>query len=149
MSCPTSHSDLLPLPLPVDVSQRLVLRCLRRMAAHGIRDAQAALLMLEHFGIHFRRPLVLLRAFVAELAQSAERRITLAPCCAMRMTLDEGRIVGALAAAAENPVCASQHLQQLTGNSQIASPLSLAAAFDETLAGFNQSARYNPAAPSA
>jgi hypothetical protein len=133
MTCPTPQPGLLPLPLPGEPDQRLVLRCLRRMAAHGIRDAQAALLILDSFGIHFRRPLVLLRAFVAELAQGAERRITMAPCCAMRMTLDEARIVGVLASAVDDPDSARHQLQLLTASCAIASPLSLAAAFNETL----------------
>lgn len=135
MTCPSPQSDLLPLPLPNESNQRLALRCLRRMAAQGPRDAQAALLAIEYFGIHFRRPLVLLRAFVTELAQSSERRITLAPCCAMRMTRDEGRIVGVLATAAAYPDCARYHLQQLTGSERIASPMSLAVAFSQTLTG--------------
>jgi hypothetical protein len=134
MTCPSLQSDLLPLPLPAAATQRLVLRCLRRMAAHGTRDAQAALLAFDHFGIHFRRPLVLLRAFVTELAQGSGRRITLAPCCAMRMTRDEGWIVGVLATAATYPDCASHRLRLLTGGDQVASPLSLAVAFNQTLA---------------
>jgi hypothetical protein len=133
MTCPSPQSGLMPLPLPADATQRLVLRCLRRMAAHGTRDAQAALLAIEHFGIHFRRPLVLLRAFVAELAQGAERRITMAPCCAMRMTRDEGLIVVVLATAAAYPDCARFHLEQLAGGGAVSSPLSLAAAFNQTL----------------
>lgn len=149
MSCSSPRFSLLPLPLPADPSQRLVLRCLRRMAMHGIRDAQAALFLLEHFGIEFRRPLVLLRAFMAELAQSSTQRITLAPCCAMRMTPDEGRIVAILSMAADDPDSAGQQLQHLTGSNQITSPLSLAAVFGKTLADFAPMSRYKPAVRSA
>jgi hypothetical protein len=138
MTCPSPRSEILPLSLPAAATQRLVLRCLRRMAAHGPRDAQAALLVFEHFGIHFRRPLVLLRAFVAELAQGAERRITIAPCCAIRMTRDEGWMIGVLVAAADHPDCASRHLRLLTGSDEVASPLSLAAAFNQTLTGLGR-----------
>ena len=79
----------LPLPLPEEEDLRLVLRIVRRMAAHGLRDAQAALLAIDGFGQGFRRPLVLLRAFVAELAQCSHRRIIVAPSCALRMTMDD------------------------------------------------------------
>lgn len=119
----------LPLPLPKDHAQRLTLRCLRRMAAHGVHDAQAALWMFEGFGLHFRRPLVLLRAFVIELAQVSRRRIQLAPYCAMRMTADESRIVALLA----DPATASRHLPDLTGGAEANSPLSLAIAYSEYL----------------
>ena len=116
------RSCALPLPLPREDTQRLVLRCLRRMAAHGTRDAQAALWVFEAFGIHFRRPLVLLRAFVVDVAQVSARRISVAPCCAMRMTLDEARLIGVLAAAGDNPVAAAHHLRALTGGTNVSSP---------------------------
>ena len=125
---PPPHCPL-PLPLPLDHGQRLTLRCLRRMAAHGIRDAQAALWMFEGFGLQFRRPLVLLRAFVIELAQVSQRRIQLAPCCAMRMTSDEGRIIAILT----DPATGPEHLPSLTGGAEASSPLSLAVAFSECL----------------
>lgn len=125
---PPPHCPL-PLSLPQDHVQRLTLRCLRRMAAHGVRDAQAALWMFEGFGLQFRRPLVLLRAFVIELAQVSLRRIQLAPCCAMRLTVDEGRILAVLA----DPATAPLHLPGLTGRAEASSPLSLAIAFSEYL----------------
>ncbi len=134
----TDHSppsaDRLILPLPDDRIQRLVLFALRRMTAHGIRDAHAANLMFNTFGIHFRRPLVLLRGFIAELARCSERRITMAPCCALRMTGDEAALVGVLAVAASNPACAARHLRGLSARDEVSAPLSLAAAFNEALA---------------
>lgn len=129
---PATHR-LLPLPAPEDRMQRLVLFAVRRMAAHGARDAYAANLLFTDFGINFRRPLVLLRAFMIELSQTSRRTITIAPCCALRMTMDEGRIIGVLAAAAHNRIAATNHLRELTGDNAISSPLSVAAAFNNAL----------------
>lgn len=138
MPQPAPRSCALPLPLPQEDTQRLVLRCLRRMAAHGTRDAQAALWVFEAFGIHFRRPLVLLRAFVVEVAQVSARRISVAPCCAMRVTLDEARLIGVLAAATDNPAAAAHHLRLLTDGAEVSSPLSLAIAFSGSLAALGR-----------
>lgn len=130
---PATHK-LLPLPAPEDRMQRLVLFAVRRMAACGVRDAYAANLLFTDFGINFRRPLVLLRAFMIELSQTSKRTITIAPCCALRMTMDEGRIIGVLAAAAHNRAAATNHLRELTGGNAISSPLSVAAAFNIAVA---------------
>ncbi len=138
MNPPTPGQCQMPLPLPYEQTQRIVLRCLRRMAEHGVRDAQASLWVFEQFGIHYRRPLVLLRAFVIELAQVSQRRIQIAPCCAMRMTLDEGRIVEILAAAGQDPASAQRHLRLLTEAENPTSPLSLAVAFNDTLAALGK-----------
>ena len=134
MTVTARTAELLPLPAPSDPIQRLALFAVRRMAAHGIRDAHAAQMMLTSFGINFRRPLVLLRAYMVELSQVSRRTITIAPCCTLRMTIDEARIVGILATAASNPANAAQHLRCLTGSRAISSPLSVAAAFSAALA---------------
>lgn len=123
----------LPLPLPEHEDLRLVLRIVRRMAAHGLRDAQAALLAIDGFGQGFRRPLVLLRAYVAELAQISRRRITVAPSCALRMTMDEARLIGVLATAAHNPACAREHLRAITDRHDVSNPLSAALAIASAL----------------
>lgn len=128
----------LPFPLPDDAMQRMVLVAVRRMAAHGIRDAHAAMLFLTAFGAGFRQPLVLLRAFVVELAGVSRRTIKLAPCCALRMTRDEARIVGVLAAAASSPACAARHLRELAGGGCIGHPLSTAAAFNDAAANLGR-----------
>lgn len=135
MPMPDQTTQLTPLPLPEDAMQRAVLVAIRRMAAFGVRDAQAALLALQAFGLGYRQPLVLLRAFVVELAHASQRRITVAPCCARRMTLDEGRMVGVLATAACHPGNAARHLDLLTGGAADSSAaLSVAAAFGGALA---------------
>lgn len=130
----TSTQQLLPLPAPSDRIERIVLFAVRRMAAHGVRDAYAANLLFSNFGLHFRRPLVLLRTFMIELSQSSQRTITIAPCCALRMTADEGRIVGILAKVSGNRVAAANYLRELTGHNSISSPLSVAAAFNNAMA---------------
>ena len=85
----TRSTGVLPLPLPEGRIERSVLFALRRMAAHGLRDVSAAWLMLDLFSTGFRRPLVLLRAFMLELAHAATGPIQVAPCCAPRMTEHE------------------------------------------------------------
>lgn len=128
-----STEQLLPLPAPDDRMQRLVLFAVRRMAAHGVRDAYAANLLFSNFGIHFRRPLVLLRAFMIELSQTSKRTITIAPCCALRMTADEGRIVSVLATAGTDRFTAAMQLRELAADNAISSPLSVAGAFNNAL----------------
>ena len=134
MPAPRPAESCLPLPLPADATQRLVLLAIRRMGAHGIRDAQVSAQFLGEFGLHFRKPLVLLRAFMVDVAQACRGRIRLAPCCAARMTLDEARLVGVLAAAGGNPACAARHLRELCGGPDVGAPLSTARAFNDCLA---------------
>jgi len=133
MSQPESATDLLPLPIPDGRIERIVLICIRRMAAHGIRDAHAAWLALDCFGVHFRRPLVLLRAFLLELAQNSQRSIRIAPCCAMRMTEDEGRIIAALRLAGSDMEAAEEALVVLSRNPCVGEPLSAAAVFSRAV----------------
>lgn len=139
MPCPSTHP--LPHELPSPGDQRLVLRCLRRMAADGLRDASAALLVFDRFGIGFRQPLVLLRAFVAELARASTRTITLGPSCAMRMTQDEARLVAVLAHAEHDPCLAREQLCLLTGDTNVEAPLSIAIALAQTMSGPNRAVR--------
>lgn len=127
------HRCQLPVPLPEDEDLRLVLRIMRRMATHGLRDAQATLMAIDGFGKDFRRPLVLLRAFIAELAQASRRRITVAPSCALRMTADESRLVGALATASHEPDRSRAHLRLLTDRPDVCHPLSAALAIASAL----------------
>ena len=128
------HQTILPLPLPEDDMQRFVLFAVRRMAVYGIRDAHAAARFVGLFGLRFRKPLVLMRAFIVELAQASTGTITIAPCCAPRMTRDEALIVGILATAASNPDNASKHLMTLTASPHAPSALATAAAFNDAAA---------------
>lgn len=124
---------LLPLPLPDGRIERSVLFAVRRMAAHGVRDVSAAWLMLDLFSTGFRRPLVLLRAFMLELAQAATGPIRMAPCCSPRMTEHEGLIMTALFGAAQDLTSAEDALARLTGRGQVCEPLSAAAVFGRAI----------------
>lgn len=128
------HSaGLLPLPLPDGRLERAVLFAVRRMAAHGLRDVGAAWLMLDLYSTGFRRPLVLLRAFMLELAHAAQAPIRFAPCCALRMTRDEGLIMHVLGIARGDLDGAEQALAELTGTASVFEPLSAAAVFGRAL----------------
>jgi len=133
MSMGKSAADLLPLPLPENRNERMVLVAMRRMAAHGIRDAHAAMVMLDLFGARFRRPLVLLRAFMLDFARTAQRSIKVAPCCSLRMTEDEGKLIEALRLASHEPALAEDLLARLSGNPCVCEPLSAAAVFGRAL----------------
>lgn len=127
--------EFLPLPLPGQQGERAALVILRRMAAHGQRDASATMLALETWGRDFRRVLVLLRAFMVELARASDRTIRLAPCCAMRMTEDEGLVMEVLALAAEDPEAAGRSMMLLAGSPRIGEPLSVACVLSVALRG--------------
>jgi hypothetical protein len=124
---------LLPLPLPAGRIERSVLFAVRRMAAHGVRDVSAAWLILDQFSTGFRRPLVLLRAFMLELSHTATASIRVAPCCATRMTEHEGLILLTLFGAADDMTAAEDALVQLTRNKQVFEPLSAAAVFGRAI----------------
>lgn len=86
----------LPFASPAESETRLLLYCMRRMGAFGLHDAHAGNAMLSAFGLSYRRPLTMLRAFIAETARTAQRRICIAGCCSMRMTIDEARLLAAI-----------------------------------------------------
>lgn len=77
-------------------SARLFLSTARFMAIGGVEDAQPASLMLAHFGRNYRRPLVLMRALMLEIARISRRTIMMAPPCCARMTADEALMLSAL-----------------------------------------------------
>jgi hypothetical protein len=112
---PDSMTQILPHPAPSDQPTRMLLIAARRMAVHGLYDASAAMLMVQAFGIHFRKPLVLLRAFLMETSAAASGDIRIAPCCLPRMTMQEGSMMAAIAHAIVQPDLAVSHLAHLTG----------------------------------
>jgi hypothetical protein len=132
MTRPNLESAL-PLPLPDGRVERSVLFAVRRMAAHGLRDVSAAWLMLDLFSTGFRRPLVLLRAFMLELAHAATGPIRVAPCCAPRMTTHEGWIMLALFASADDLVTGEEALAHLTAREDPFEALSAAAVFGRSI----------------
>lgn len=111
----TSPLDL-PRPIPGGYGNRLFLFVMRRMASAGVNDAHAANAMLGAFGRSYRRPLVLMRAMMLELARVSSRRILVAPCCCARMTADEAMMMQATAQALRNPDMAFDKMSHLLGN---------------------------------
>lgn len=93
---------ILPHVAPADPYARLLLYGIRRMAAGGLGDAHAAQAFLAGFGMGFTRPLMMLRAFMAEAARVAAASLIVAPCCCGRMTEAERTLLGAFAAAEDD-----------------------------------------------
>jgi hypothetical protein len=101
---PTEPSPaLLPHAAPASPYRRLLLFAIRRMAAGGIADANAAHAIFTGFGLGYRRPLVLLRALMAELSRVSTAKLTVAPCCCARMTRDEAMLLDLIAEAPFRP----------------------------------------------
>lgn len=105
----------LPHALPATPGARLALFTFRRLGAHGLDDAVTANAMLNAFGRGFRRPLVLSRAMMADLAASAVAPISIAPCCCVRMTGAEHTMFTILARAETAPDSARLLLADLLG----------------------------------
>lgn len=112
---------LLPHAAPACPYNRLLLFGIRRMAAGGINDAHAAHAFLTAFGLSYRRPLVLLRAFMAEVSRVSARRLMVAPFCCTRMSADERALLTAIGAAnhradqAHIGLCRLLHLRNCLG----------------------------------
>jgi hypothetical protein len=103
-------------PIPGGYGNRLFLFVLRRMATAGVNDAHAANAMLGAFGRSYRRPLVLMRAMMLELARASSRKILIAPCCCARMTADEAVMMQATGDALRDPHAAYDQVASLLGN---------------------------------
>ena len=104
---------LLPHAAPASHYRRLLLFAIRRMATGGISDAHAAHAIFTGFGLSYRRPLVLLRALMAELSRVAATRLTVAHCCCPRMTNDEMILLDSIADAPLQPGSAHAKLRSL------------------------------------
>ena len=134
MTALTHAVRILRVQAPENPAERLTLHAIRRMAAHGIRDAHAASTMVAAFGLGFQRPLVLLRAFMVEFAQSATRPVRLAPGCCGRMTLDEARLLAGLRYAGADEPRALRRLSRFCACGQTGGTLNAAAAYGAALA---------------
>lgn len=131
---PTSLvSDALPHSLPDTIAARLLLLAIRRMGAHGLNDAIAANTFMSAFGAGFRRPLLLARAFMAELAATSTTSIPIAPCCCARMTWAEQTMITTIGQAERRPETARLLLADLMAQRRadaiVASAAALSAAF--------------------
>ncbi len=96
-------AELLPHATPISPYARLLLFGIRRMAAGGIEDAHAAHAFFTGFGLGYRRPLVLTRAFMAEVSRISAIRLVVAPCCCPRMSKAEFVLLDAVAGATARP----------------------------------------------
>lgn len=101
--------------LPGGRSDRILLFSIRRMAVHGLDDAHAAHAMLAHFGLGYRRPLILIRAMMSEIARASAQTVMVAPCCCMRMTPHEASLISAVEAGLEDASRANALLGALMG----------------------------------
>jgi hypothetical protein len=108
-----TQTIILPYAVPASPYRRLLLFGLRRMAAGGINDAHAAHAFFTGFGLTYRRPLILLRALMAEVSRISTQRLTVAPCCCPRMTEDEALLIGIIATANGDPDSAHRALTRL------------------------------------
>lgn len=133
VSTPLAVAAALPALLPADPATRLLLFSFRRMGAHGLDDAQAAHAFFNAFGEMFRRPLTVMRAFVADCAGTATAPISIAPCCCRRATAAELAVATALARVETRPEAARLLLADLLcvrrPDGVVASAAALAAAF--------------------
>ena len=100
---PAPTPTVLPHPLPDAHGDRLLLLAIRRMGAHGLADAHVAQRFFAAFGDGFRRPLILARSFMEELAATATTTIAIAPCCCARMTGAEAALITAIGLAERRP----------------------------------------------
>ena len=95
--------NLLPHAAPASPYRRLLLFAIRRMAAGGIADAHAAHAIFTGFGLTYRRPLMLLRALMAEVSRVSAVQLKVAPCCCPRMTTDEAMLLDLIGEAPTSP----------------------------------------------
>ena len=121
-------TSLLPHVMPECENARIALYAMRRMGANGLNDASAAHAMFTAFGQGFRRPLVLLRALMADLAGTSAGTIAIAPCCCARMTPAESAMLSVLARVETAPEIARYLMADLLGVRRIDGVLASAAA---------------------
>lgn len=131
---PSTVATMLPFTAPAAKPPRLLLYAMRRMGAHGLRDAHAANAMLGSFGQSYRRPLVLLRVFLTELAWAAQTKVTIAACCCARMTHDEAMLIEAVTLANVDPHAAHDMLANALGSADCVGALTTAQALEQAFA---------------
>lgn len=120
---------ILPHTAPVCGDARILLFAMRRMAVHGLHDAFAANAMLAGYGLRYRKPLVLLRALLVDIARTARGNIIVAPCCAPRMTAHEFALLSAIG----DPADAAHHMRPLLKQHRASAAVATIAAISETL----------------
>lgn len=104
------------------------------MGAHGLADARAAHTLFTVFGQDFRRPLILMRTLMADLASHASGQIAIAPCCCARMTVAEAALMTILAQMEMAPGKAHFLMSDLLGVRRVDGVLASAAAVSAAFA---------------
>ncbi|MFN3674645.1 MAG: DUF6628 family protein [Sphingomonas pseudosanguinis] len=130
----TTLATALPHTLPACPHARIALFAIRRMGAHGLSDARAAHTLFTVFGQDFRRPLILMRTLMADLASHASGQIAIAPCCCARMTAAEAALMTILAQMEVAPDKARFLMSDLLGVRRIDGVLASAAAVSAAFA---------------
>ena len=128
LPAPVLTTNAVPHPLPECHNARVVLFAMRRMGANGLSDARAAHGFFTSFGEAFRRPLLLMRALMADLAGTATVPIAIAPCCCARMTASEQVLLAILARVETRTDSARLLMQDLLGQRHVDGVLASAAA---------------------
>lgn len=105
----------LPALQPEDPGARLLLFGIRQMGAHGLHEACVAHAFVTAFGKGFQRPLVLLRALMAEMSAASAGPIRIAPWCCPRITGAESALLDAMARVRLNPASATMLFADLLG----------------------------------
>lgn len=118
----------LPYTLPANDNARLALFAIRRIGARGINDALAAKCFMTAFGEGFRRPLILMRAFMQELAATATQPVAIAPCCCPRVTPSEAALLVVLSRVSSAPCTAWVLLSDQLGARDVGAVLACAEA---------------------
>jgi hypothetical protein len=122
-------------------NSRLLLFAIRRVASGGLNDAHAANALLSAFGLAYRRPLVLLRAMMAELSRVSARKILVAPCCCPRMTAAESSLLEAVSSAVDDAFGAHRLLCAMLGKDNCLGALSSAQALGQAFADLGRPLR--------
>ncbi|MEZ0244404.1 MAG: DUF6628 family protein [Sphingomonas sp.] len=127
-------TESLPALQPDDAGARLLLFGVRQMGMHGLADACAANAFVTAFGRGFQRPLVLLRALMAEMATASAGPIQIAPWCCPRMTGSEAALLAVLGRVRDQPEVAGLLLQDLLGVRDVGGTLATAHALSNAFA---------------
>ncbi len=130
----TTLATALPHVLPACPHARIALFAIRRMGAHGLADARAAHTLFTVFGQDFRRPLILMRTLMTDLASHASGQIAIAPCCCARMTVAEAALMTILAQMEMAPGKAHFLMSDLLGVRRVDGVLASAAAVSAAFA---------------
>ena len=120
---------ILPHAAPVCGDARVLLFAIRRMAVQGLHDAFATNALLAAYGMLYRKPLVLLRAVLVDIARAARSNVIVAPCCAPRMTAHEYALLSAIG----DPVDAGMYMDAVLEPQAASMAVTTIAALSETL----------------